>query len=128
MHFYPPKKSQNFWSRSLFFSGPYFFLVMESRNLESRNPGIHIRKKVIRWKKVIRLPAQPWQPNSTKNWLSGVPFEKNMKKSKFVIVEFLNQYKVRYNQTNLIILKILSVILKSKNIKILLFFIWILNQ
>ena len=58
----------------------------------------------------------------------GVPFEKNMKKSKFVIVEFLNQYKVRYNQTNLIILKILSVILKSKNIKILLFFIWILNQ
>ena len=60
--------------------------------------------------------------------IAGVPFEKDMKKSKFVIVEFLNQYKVRYNQTILIILKILSVILTSKNIKILLFFIWILYQ
>ena len=42
MHFYPPKKSQNFWSRSLFFSGPNLFPAMESRNPESRNPGIPI--------------------------------------------------------------------------------------
>ena len=28
MHFYPPKKSQNFWSRSLFFSGPNLFPAM----------------------------------------------------------------------------------------------------
>ena len=81
------------------------------------------------WAKVIGRAAMATELDEKGPKLTiRVPFEKNMKKSKFVIVEFLNQYKVRYNQTNLIILKILSVILKSKNIKILLFFIWILNQ